>query len=78
MTNQHSFITGSRRYGEASKKSDIDLVVMLQDENDYALLASLADSQGEITCEEEYNGLSLTPLRFGILNLICCIHQLRS
>lgn len=52
----HSFITGSHAYGTPRPDSDIDLVVLVDDETGYTL-AQLSD-EGQ------------SPIRFGSLNLI--------
>ena len=70
-----AFITGSRKYGFPEVNSDIDLVVFIQSEDEYELLAKLSDASGGITFVEEYEGTVLPSLRFGNLNLICCISE---
>jgi hypothetical protein len=70
-----AFITGSRKYGFPKEDSDIDLVVFIQSEKEYELLGNLSDASGAITCLEEYEGTVLPSLRFGNLNLICCINE---
>lgn len=70
-----AFVTGSRKYGTPTSESDIDLVVFFDQEHEYDLLCDLAEERGNVTCIEEYEGLVLTPLRFGKLNLICCIQR---
>lgn len=68
-----AFCTGSRVYGTVHDKSDIDLVVFVDDEQTYKLLKSQSDevqrNHGEHQGSDFDNGASL---RFGRLNLIVC------
>lgn len=57
-----AFLTGSRVYGRVEKDSDIDLVVIV-DEQTYYQLKRLSDSDKSI--------------RFGRLNLIACTTELQ-
>lgn len=66
-----AFVTGSRKYGKPTKKSDTDLVIRISDA-EYHLLRLLADKT------DGRKGASgslvdfIPSLRFGSLNLICC------
>lgn len=62
----HAFITGSRAYGTPNAKSDVDLVIRV-DENTADILRKLSDK----TMEVAQKGTK-TPVRFGNLNLILC------
>lgn len=71
-----SFVTGSRRYGtpktakDGTILSDIDLVVMVEDEQSFELLceAGWVDDGSDVD-EDQEEGRAAT-LRFGDLNLI--------
>ncbi len=67
-----AFITGSHAYGTPNKDSDIDLVVLVEsDDTIYDLLKG--DEGGANT--DEYETSLGAPLRFGKLNLICCVEE---
>jgi len=63
-----SFITGSRAYGKPTLNSDTDLVVRVTPE-EANILVLCADQDGKPT----YEGADTMALRFGNLNLICCM-----
>lgn len=68
--NGRAFVTGSHAYGTPTKASDVDLVIEITPEA-LAILEDLADAQksgGSAGCRHT------TPLRFGLLNLLCCRH----
>jgi len=66
--NMKSFITGSQRYGTPTDKSDIDLVVYV-DQGTELLLRDHNENENEN--EIKYNfGSRYAPVRFGKLNLI--------
>lgn len=72
-----AFCTGSQVFGIPRPDSDIDLVLLL-DADDVILLASHADQvEGGVGWEDappEYGNGQVT-LRFGKLNLLCCIDE---
>lgn len=63
-----SFVTGSRAYGTPTEESDIDLVVLLESEDCFALIAQAEMNHGPLNGSGGPNDVSL---RFGKLNLIC-------
>lgn len=68
-----AFVTGSRRYGTPTKTSDIDLVVLTDDNDDELIdLLSNAADEGSAPDENEVgqNEGRWASLRFGDLNLI--------
>ena len=68
-----AFITGSHAYGEPTKKSDVDLVVFVSPET-MVELRKLADRDLSQT-EEDYTKLECHSVRFGKLNVLCCITE---
>lgn len=63
---EKAFLTGSRCYGKPSSSSDFDLVVRMTPKT-YRKLAKASEGKGsDIPGKNE-------SLRFGQLNLICCI-----
>lgn len=62
-----NFITGSRAYGVPHTGSDVDLVVLV-DQNTYCQLRDQADT---IRSADEYDERDIATLYFGRLNLIC-------
>ncbi len=77
---EKSFLTGSRAYGTPRLDSDIDLVVLVSKED----LDKLKERQFFLTTEQKeawdkftkgYESLGGTPLRFAMLNLICCTDE---
>lgn len=65
-----SFLTGSHVYGTPGPESDIDLVVRVSSQE-----AEKLQEQADKVCGRQYKNLdeNLVILRFGKLNLICCI-----
>jgi hypothetical protein len=63
-----AFVTGSQVYGVPHDESDVDLVIRI-DKDQYEVLAAFADE------EHLHEGItnSNPSLRFGQLNLICCL-----
>jgi hypothetical protein len=71
-----SFLTGSHAYGLPGDKSDVDLVVYVS-EAEYEVLLSIADNNNDRQLHDEQylkNNHSAS-LRFGSLNLLCCLTQ---
>ena len=64
-----ALLTGSRAYGKPAEKSDIDVVVLLGEDD----LLRIIDAMGSFGIDPKYVGQpgATTPLRFGVLNLIC-------
>lgn len=66
-------LTGSRVYGTPRFDSDLDCVVLVEDDNDYQLLHFSSDKRnGAILTNDGYNGVSL---RFGNLNVIAVLRD---
>lgn len=69
------FLTGSHAYGIPGPKSDIDLVVLVN-EDELGLLEDQADFDKSIANQTEDANYTRTAhtrsLRFGKLNLLCC------
>lgn len=63
-----SFLTGSRVYGVPKSDSDIDLVVLVNEDDIKKLLPMADGADGHGGCEHYEDGVSL---RFGKLNLLC-------
>lgn len=59
----NAFLTGSREYGEPNSKSDIDLVVLM-------------DEPTAIKIRKLAGAIKGNPIRFGSLNLIICTDDL--
>ncbi len=74
--NRKAFLTGSYAYGKPTRDSDIDLVVFVS-ETDLEKLRGQADDapsdQVKADVDNDYISAGGTPLRFGRLNLICCV-----
>lgn len=66
------FITGSRAYGMPTEASDLDLVIRVTD-GQYAALKALADEESGLRECTNFYPPSSAPLRFGKLNLLCCM-----
>jgi hypothetical protein len=64
----NAFLTGSRAYGTPHEKSDIDLVVMM-DESELDRLLNVACDSSNSEAIEQYNSETAC-LRFGNLNLL--------
>lgn len=62
-TSTPAFVTGSRRYGKPTPDSDLDLVILVEDEDAQKLLI-------EHGGEQDDDGRLV--IRFGKLNLIVC------
>ena len=67
---ENAFLTGSRAYGTPKKVSDIDLVIMT-DEETAMKIAPLADTE----TFDAYEGMGHISVQFGKLNLIMCWTQ---
>lgn len=69
-----AFVSGSQRYGTPTEKSDIDLVVLLEDDDDqFDLLGNEGESDGGDSDPGEECEMTegrVMSLRFGNLNLI--------
>lgn len=70
-----AFVSGSQRYGTPTEKSDIDLIVLLDDDNEqFDLLGNEGEVDGDASdpCEEGHDQTEgrVMSLRFGNLNLI--------
>lgn len=66
-------LTGSRVYGTPRLDSDVDMVVLIEDPEDYYILAQESEfnTQGaKLRADQSYNGRSL---RFGKLNIIAVL-----
>lgn len=57
--NKQPFVTGSRAYGSPKKDSDLDLVIIIENEQILSLLKEISDTPDK-------------SLRFGKLNIIAC------
>jgi predicted nucleotidyltransferase len=68
-----AFLTGSYAYGTPRVDSDIDLVVMVSPAQGRALeeMSDTPREDGELDYDKEH----ALVLRFGQLNLICCLSQ---
>lgn len=64
----NAFLTGSRVYGKPREDSDIDLVVLMEDES----AETLIDLENEFGNVSQYGKLFTNSLKFGNLNLIVC------
>lgn len=64
-----SFITGSRAYGKATSKSDVDLVIRCSVDTENRL-RKLSDNATEVVALQ--GDTKTKPIRFGKLNLIVC------
>lgn len=69
--NLKAFLTGSHAYGIPRKDSDIDLVILISEE-DFEKLRLLSDEPDH---EADYISAGGKPLRFGRLNLLCCMYR---
>lgn len=69
----HSFVTGSHAYGQPNHDSDIDLVVLLS-KNDLRRLINAGGVQDHVENDNYLRAGGLS-LRFGKLNLICCLSE---
>lgn len=67
-----AFLTGSQVYGKTRPDSDIDLVILI-DEDDVHKIIKLVDDK--IAKGMMEYGNSSVSFRFGPLNLICCLTQ---
>ena len=66
-----AFVTGSYAYGTPGSYSDIDLVVYISSE-DWGKLVEKAEPP-QIHIDPEYDKFHSLSMRFGPLNLLCCI-----
>ncbi len=71
MPIRKAFLTGSRVYGKPRPDSDIDLVILIE-EKDLNKLIKMADETME--ANNDYDPKDARCLRFGKLNLLCCLN----
>lgn len=65
-----AFLTGSHAFGKPTKRSDVDLVLLIS-ADDVSSLITLAT----VETTAEYLGSNRLALRIGNLNLICCMND---
>jgi hypothetical protein len=74
-----TLLTGSRVYGTPRQDSDLDMVVLIEDQNDYNLLYNMggqhSTNQTRLHTDQLYNGVSM---RFGNLNVIAILNDERT
>ena len=65
-----AFLTGSQIYGTPTEKSDIDLVVLMDDEDRMTLHSLVGDSEEVVPARQDFNGYGVGSLnlKFGRLN----------